>query len=103
MYAVITTGGKQYKVAAGERIKVESIAADVGQEVVFDQVLALGNGADLHVGAPLVSGASVKATVVAQGRHDKVRIFKMRRRKHYQKRQGHRQGYTELEIGSVSA
>ena len=103
MYAVIKTGGKQYKVAAGENIKVEQIAADVGQEVVLDQVLALGSGSELNVGAPLVSGATVKATVVAQGRHDKVRIFKMRRRKHYQKHGGHRQAFTELEIGAVSA
>jgi len=103
MYAVVKTGGKQYKVAVGEKIKVEQIAADVGQEVVIDQVLAVGNGADLMVGAPLVSGASVKATVVSHGRHDKVRIFKMRRRKHYQKHGGHRQNYTELEIGSINA
>ena len=67
MYAVVKTGGKQYKVAAGEKIKVEQIAADVGQEIVLDQVLAVGNGAELTVGAPLVAGASVKATVVAQG------------------------------------
>ena len=103
MYAVIKTGGKQYKVAAGEKIKVEQIAADVGQEIMIDQVLAVGNGADLKVGTPLVAGASVKATVVAQGKHDKVHIFKMRRRKHYQKRQGHRQTYTELEIGAITA
>lgn len=103
MYAVIKTGGKQYKVAAGEKIKVEQIAADVGQEITIDQVLAVGNGADLRVGTPLVAGASVKATVVAHGKHDKVRIFKMRRRKHYQKHGGHRQTYTELEIGAVSA
>jgi large subunit ribosomal protein L21 len=103
MYAVIQTGGKQYKVAVGEKIKVEQIAADVGQELVIDQVLAVGSGAELQVGTPLVAGASVKATVVAQGRHDKVRIFKMQRRKHYQKRQGHRQGFTELEIGAVTA
>ncbi len=103
MYAVIKTGGKQYKVAAGEKIKVEQIAADVGQEIVIDQVLAVGNGAELMVGTPLVAGATVTATVVAQGKHDKVRIFKMRRRKHYQKRQGHRQTYTELEISAVQA
>ena len=103
MYAVIRTGGKQYKVAAGEKIKIEQIAADVGQEVVIDQVLAVGNGADLKVGSPLVAGASVKATVVAQGKHDKVRIFKLRRRKHYKKSQGHRQTYTELQIDAVSA
>jgi large subunit ribosomal protein L21 len=103
MYAVIRTGGKQYKVAAGEKIKVEQIAAEVGQEIVIDQVLAVGSGADLTVGSPLVVGASVKATVVAQGKHDKVHIFKMRRRKHYRKSQGHRQTYTELQISAVSA
>ena len=103
MYAVIRTGGKQYKVAAGEKIKVEQIAADVGQEVVIEQVLAVGSGADLKVGAPWVAGASVLATVLAHGKHDKVRIFKMRRRKHYQKRQGHRQTFTELEINAVNA
>jgi large subunit ribosomal protein L21 len=102
MYAVIKTGGKQYKVAAGEKIKVEQIAADVGQEIVIDQVLAVVDGQDFKIGAPLVAGASVKATVVAHGKHDKVRIFKMRRRKHYQKNQGHRQTYTELQIASVN-
>ncbi|MCS6811294.1 MAG: 50S ribosomal protein L21 [Tepidimonas sp.] len=102
MYAVIKTGGKQYRVAAGEKIKVEQIAADVGQEIVIDQVLAVGNGADIRVGTPLVSGATVTAKVVAHGRGEKVRIFKLRRRKHYQKRQGHRQNYTELEIGSIN-
>ena len=103
MYAVIKTGGKQYKVAAGEKIKIEQIAADVGQEITIDQVLAIGAGADLTVGTPLVTGATVVATVVAHGRHDKVRIFKMRRRKHYQKRQGHRQNFTEIQIGAVNA
>ena len=103
MYAVVKTGGKQYKVAAGEKIKVEQLAAEVGQEIVIDQVLAVGNGADLKVGTPLVAGAVVKATVVSHGKHDKVRIFKMRRRKHYQKRQGHRQTYTELQISAINA
>ena len=103
MYAVIKTGGKQYRVSTGEKIKVEQIAADVGQDIVIDQVLAVGNGAELKVGTPLVSGASVKAMVVAHGKHDKVRIFKMRRRKHYQKRQGHRQQFTELQIASIQA
>ena len=102
MYAVIKTGGKQYRVAAGEKIKIEQIAADVGQEITIDQVLAVGNGAELVVGSPLVAGAQVVATVVAQGKHDKVRIFKMRRRKHYQKHGGHRQTYTELQIGSIN-
>jgi large subunit ribosomal protein L21 len=102
MYAVIKTGGKQYRVASGEKIKVEQIAADVGQEIVIDQVLAVGNGGDIKIGTPLVSGATVTATVVAHGKHDKVRIFKMRRRKHYQKRQGHRQQFTELQIGAIA-
>jgi large subunit ribosomal protein L21 len=103
MYAVIKTGGKQYRVASGEKIKVEQIAADVGQEIVFDQVLAVGSGAELKVGTPLVSGATVSVTVLAHGKHDKVSIFKMRRRKHYQKRQGHRQQFTELLVGAISA
>ena len=94
MYAVIKTGGKQYRVASGEKIKVEQIAADVGQEIVIDQVLAVGNGSDIKIGTPLVSGASVTVTVLSHGKHDKVHIFKMRRRKHYQKRQGHRQQFT---------
>ncbi|HEX6018831.1 MAG TPA: 50S ribosomal protein L21 [Burkholderiaceae bacterium] len=102
MYAVIKTGGKQYKVAVGDKVKVEQLAADVGQDVVLDQVLAVGEGGQLRVGAPLVDGASVKATVVSHGLHPKVRIFKMRRRKHYQRHAGHRQGYTELQIGSVN-
>ncbi len=103
MYAVIKTGGKQYRIADGEKLKIEQIPADIGQEIVIDQVLAVGEGDQLKVGSPLVSGATVKATVLAQGRHDKVRIFKMRRRKHYQKRQGHRQNYTEIRIDAISA
>lgn len=103
MYAVIKTGGKQYRVATGEKLKVEQIVAEVGQQITLDQVLAVGDGADMKVGAPLVVGATVVATVLSQGRHDKVRIFKMRRRKHYQKRQGHRQAYTEIEISAVNA
>ena len=103
MYAVVKTGGKQYKVAAGEKLKVEQIPADVGAEITLDQGLAVGAGDQLKVGAPLVSGAAVKATVISHGRHDKVKIFKMRRRKHYQKHQGHRQNYTELRIDSIVA
>ena len=103
MYAVIKTGGKQYKVAAGENIKVEQIAADVGQEVVIDQVLAVGEGADLKVGAPWVSGASVKATIVEQGRAKKVIIFKFRRRKNYKRKKGHRQYFTRVRIDAIAA
>ncbi|NJM31940.1 MAG: 50S ribosomal protein L21 [Limnobacter sp.] len=103
MYAVIKTGGKQYKVAAGEKLKIEQIPADIGQEISLNEVLAVGGGEQVRVGAPLVEGASVTAVVLAQGRHDKVRIFKMRRRKHYQKRQGHRQNYTQIQIQSIQA
>ena len=102
MYAVVKTGGKQYKVAPGEKLKVEQIPADVGAQVTLDQVLMVGEGESVRVGTPTVAGASVVATVVAHGRGDKVKIFKMRRRKHYQKHQGHRQGYTELKIDSIA-
>jgi large subunit ribosomal protein L21 len=102
MYAVIKTGGKQYRVAAGEKIKVEQIPADVGSEITLDQVLMVGEGESVQIGTPVVSGAAVKATVLSHGRHDKVKIFKMRRRKHYQKHQGHRQNYTELRIEAIS-
>jgi large subunit ribosomal protein L21 len=101
MYAVIRTGGKQYKVAPGEKLKIEQIPADVGAEVILDQVLMVGDGASVRLGQPVVAGASVRATVVSHGRGDKVTIFKMRRRKHYQKHQGHRQGYTELQIEGI--
>ena len=103
MYAVIKTGGKQYRVVAGEKLKVEQIPADIGQEIILDQVLMVGVGADVKVGAPLVAGATVSAKVVSHGRADKVKIFKLRRRKHYQKHQGHRQNYTEIEISGISA
>jgi large subunit ribosomal protein L21 len=103
MYAVIKTGGKQYRVAAGEKLKIEQIPADIGSEIVLDQVLMVADGDNVSVGAPLVSGATVKATVLAQGRHDKVKIFKMRRRKHYRKHQGHRQNYTQIRIDTINA
>ncbi len=102
MYAVIKTGGKQYRVAAGEKLKIEQIPADIGSEITLDQVLMLGAGDSVKVGAPLIAGASVTATVLAQGRHDKVKIFKLRRRKHYQKHQGHRQNFTEIQIGVIN-
>ncbi|NLR76251.1 MULTISPECIES: 50S ribosomal protein L21 [Leeia] len=102
MYAVVKTGGKQYKVAIGEKLKVEQIPADINSEIVLEEVLLIADGEKVAVGTPLIAGASVKATVLSQGRHDKVRIFKMRRRKHYQKRQGHRQNYTELQITAIN-
>ena len=102
MYAVIRTGGKQYRVSAGDKVKVERLPDEVGTEIVLDQVLAIGDGADVKCGAPLLSGAAVKATVVSHGLHDKVRIFKLRLRKHYKKSQGHRQPYTEIEITGIS-
>ncbi|MDP2805746.1 MAG: 50S ribosomal protein L21 [Gallionellaceae bacterium] len=103
MYAVIKTGGKQYRVIQGETLKIETVAGDVGGAIVIDQVLMVGNGEKVSVGKPLLTGATVKATIVAHGRHDKVSIFKMRRRKHYQKHQGHRQNYTEIRIDGISA
>lgn len=102
-FAVIKTGGKQYRVATGEKLKIEQIPADVGQVIELDQVLAIGEGDQLKIGAPFIAGAVVKATVLAHGRHDKVKIFKMRRRKHYQKRQGHRQNYTQIVIDVIPA
>ena len=103
MYAVIKTGGKQYKVSPGDKIKVEQIPADIGADIQIEQVLAVGNGDQFKIGAPLLGGAAVSATVLAQGRHPKVRIFKMRRRKHYRKQQGHRQNYTELLISQIAS
>jgi large subunit ribosomal protein L21 len=102
MYAVIKTGGKQYRVAAGEKLKIDELPVGVGAEIVLDQVLLVADGDNLKMGRPLVTGASVQAKVLAQGRHDKVRIFKLRRRKHYQKHQGHRQNYTEIEITGIT-
>jgi large subunit ribosomal protein L21 len=103
MYAVIKTGGKQYRVSAGQKIKVEQMPADVGSEITLDQILMVGEGESVKIGTPVIEGATVKATVLSQGRHDKVKIFKMRRRKHYIKHQGHRQNYTEIRIDTISA
>ena len=102
MYAVIKTGGKQYRVSPGESIKVETIEAEVGSTLVLDQVLMVANGDAVKVGTPLVAGAKVSATVVSHGRGPKVHIFKMRRRKHYQKNQGHRQNYTEIRVDAIN-
>ncbi len=101
MYAVIKSGGKQYRVAAGDKIKVESVQGDVGQQLKLTDVLTVADGDNVRFGAPFVSGAAVIATVLAHGRHDKITIFKMRRRKHFQKHGGHRQNYTELRIDSI--
>lgn len=103
MYAVVKTGGKQYRVSAGEKLKVEQIPADIGAEITLGEVLLLANGEDLTLGAPFISGAAVTAKVVSHGRGEKVRIFKMRRRKHYRKSQGHRQNYTEIEIVGITS
>ncbi|ADL56447.1 50S ribosomal protein L21 [Gallionella capsiferriformans] len=103
MYAVIKTGGKQYRVITGETLKVELISGDIGSAIVLDKVLMVSDGEKLSVGKPLLLGATVAATIVSHGRGDKVRIFKMRRRKHYQKNQGHRQNYTEIRIDGISA
>jgi large subunit ribosomal protein L21 len=103
MYAVIRTGGKQYKVAAGGKLKVETLTAEVGSEIEINDVLMVADGDNIKIGAPVVAGASVKATVLSHGRGEKVMIFKMRRRKHYRKTQGHRQNYTEIRIDGISA
>ncbi|MFW9606377.1 MAG: 50S ribosomal protein L21 [Pseudomonas sp.] len=103
MYAVIVTGGKQYKVAVGEYLKIEKLEIATGETVNFDKVLLVSNGEDLKIGAPVVEGATVTAEVINQGRHDKIRIIKFRRRKHHMKRQGHRQWFTEIKITGINA
>jgi large subunit ribosomal protein L21 len=103
MYAVIKTGGKQYKVEAGATLKVEKLLGEVGSKVVIDKVLMIADGENTTIGAPLIAGATVNATVVSHGRADKVMIFKFRRRKHYRKTQGHRQSFTEIQIGEILA
>ena len=100
-YAVIVTGGKQYKVAEGEYLKIEKLEVATGESVTFDRVLLVANGDDVNIGAPVVAGAKVVAEVISQGRHDKVRIIKFRRRKHHMKRQGHRQWFTEVKITGI--
>ncbi len=103
MYAVIVTGGKQYKVAEGEYLKIEKLEEATGNSITFDRVLLVANGEDVKIGAPVVEGAKVTAEVVSQGRHDKIRIIKFRRRKHSMKRQGHRQWFTEVKITGIQA
>lgn len=103
MYAVIKSGGKQYRVSPGQKVRLERLTADVGAEIDFGDVLMVGDDEATKVGAPKVAGASVKGKVTEHGKADKVRIFKLRRRKHYQKSQGHRQQYTVVEITSINA
>ncbi|MEW7979194.1 MAG: 50S ribosomal protein L21 [Candidatus Sedimenticola endophacoides] len=103
MYAVIQTGGKQYRVSEGDTLKVEKLGAEEGASVDLDKVLMVADGEDIKIGTPYVDGGKVTATVKSHGRGKKVNIIKFRRRKHHMKRQGHRQSYTELEITGVSA
>ncbi len=103
MYAVIKTGGKQYKVSEGETLKIEKLTAEVGGTVAFDDVLLVADGEDIKVGTPRVEGGKVSATVVSHGRGKKVMIIKFKRRKHYRKQAGHRQSYTEVQITGISA
>jgi len=103
MYAVIKTGGKQYRVAPGESLKIETLEAAVGDVVSFSEVLMVADGDAIKVGAPTVAGATVKAEVTAHGRGDKIRIIKHRRRKHYHKEQGHRQNFTAITIKEIVA
>ncbi len=103
MYAVIKSGGKQYRVAVGEKLRVESILAEIGAELSLPEVLAVGDGDAVQIGTPLLADAQVKCKVLSHGRGEKVQIFKMRRRKHYQKHQGHRQNFTEIEITGIVA
>lgn len=102
MYAVFRTGGKQYRARQGERVRIERLNAAVGDAVAFDEVLLVGEGAQVKVGAPLVAGGKVEAKVVAQGRGDKIRIVKFKRRAHYKRVKGHRQPFTEVEITAIS-
>lgn len=103
MYAVIKTGGKQYRVSEGQTLRVEKLDADAGANVEFDQVLMVADGDSVKVGTPLVSGGKVTAEITGQGRGDKVKIVKFRRRKHHRKQMGHRQYFTEVKITGIQA
>ena len=102
MYAVIKTGGKQYRVSQGDRLRIEKLPGDVGSELAFDEVLMVG-GDKVAVGKPTVDGATVQAKILAQDKAKKVIVFKYKRRKGYRRKRGHRQAYTELRVTSVSA
>jgi len=101
MYAVIRTGGKQYRVAEGDKLRVEKLVADEGADITFDQVMMLADGDQVQVGKPFLSGQQVQAQVLSHGRGKKVKIIKFRRRKHHLKRQGHRQSFTEVRITGI--
>jgi large subunit ribosomal protein L21 len=101
MFAVIATGGKQYRVQEGTVLRIQKLAADQGAKVEFDQVLLIGKGADVKLGAPFLSGGKVTATVQSHGKGDKVRIVKFRRRKHYKREKTHRQEYTEIKVTGI--
>ena len=103
MYAVIKTGGKQFKVAEGDVLKVEKLTADVGKTLNLNSVLTLVDGDKVTIGTPMITGASIDATIVSHGKGDKVKIFKMNRRKGYRKSQGHRQSFTEIKINKIAA
>jgi large subunit ribosomal protein L21 len=103
MYAVITSGGKQFRVEEGQTLKLEKLTADVGSKITFDDVLMVANGDAIQVGLPFVKGVKVAASVVSQGRHKKIHIMKFRRRKHHQKQTGHRQYFTEVKIEKIEA
>ena len=102
MYAVIATGGKQYRVEQGDILRVEKLDAQAGDTIDFDRILMLANGDDVSIGAPYVAGGKVSAEVRSHGRADKIEIVKFRRRKHYRRQMGHRQSYTELVIKEIS-
>lgn len=102
MYAVIQTGGKQYRVALGDTLRIESVAADAGQAIELDRVLMITTDTGSRVGRPFIEGGKVTATVTAHGRHPKIKIIKFRRRKHHMKSMGHRQNYTEIRIDGIS-
>ena len=101
MYAVVRTGGKQVRVEPGARVRVEQLPGEVGASIELDQVLLVNSGDAIKIGTPVVEGARVSGTITAQGRHPKIRVFKMKRRKGYRRLQGHRQTYTEIQVDSI--
>ena len=103
MYAVVRTGGKQYRLGVGDSVKVEKLPEEVGNIVELSQILMVSGGGEVKVGTPLVAGASVKAEIVGHGRNKKIRVFKMKRRKQYRRTQGHRQAFTQLKVTEINA